>query len=167
MEWTERTKRGKPLFWSSPGFIKEEPLMVPTSLQSKPSLFFSALPHHWEVVYWRAHRSCTLGLLKFFTFTNSLTVGSPNVILCGWLGSKHRVTYLLNRWGRWGTTGDFTNQFPPFFCCPLSRSGELRTQKLKVPSDENTELKRSPFKAWSRSVYSHICCAYCEGFLPC
>ena len=27
--------------------------------------------------------------------------------------------------------------------------------EIKVPSGENTELKRSPFIAWSRSVYSH------------
>ena len=27
--------------------------------------------------------------------------------------------------------------------------------EIKVPSVENTELKGSPFKAWSRSVYSH------------
>ena len=39
--------------------------------------------------------------------------------------------------------------------------------EIKVPSGENTELKRSPFQAWSRSVYSHTCCAYCQGFLPC
>ena len=39
--------------------------------------------------------------------------------------------------------------------------------EIKVPSDEITELKRSPFKAWSRSVYSHTCYAYCQGFLPC
>ena len=39
--------------------------------------------------------------------------------------------------------------------------------EIKIPSGENTELKRSPFKAWSRSVYSHTCCAYCQGFLPC
>ena len=38
--------------------------------------------------------------------------------------------------------------------------------EIKVPSDENTELKGSPFKAWSRSVYSHTCYAYCQGFLP-
>ena len=25
----------------------------------------------------------------------------------------------------------------------------------------------SPFIAWSRSVYSHTCYAYCQGFLPC
>ena len=29
--------------------------------------------------------------------------------------------------------------------------------EIKVASGENTELKRSPFKAWSRSVYSHTC----------
>ena len=39
--------------------------------------------------------------------------------------------------------------------------------EIKVPSGENTELKRSPFKAWSRSVYSHTCYAYCQGFLSC
>ena len=49
----------------------------------------------------------------------------------------------------------------------MSDSGELRTLKLKVPPGENTELKRSPFKAWSRSVYSHTGYAYCLGFLPC
>ena len=27
---------------------------------------------------------------------------------------------------------------------------------IKVPSGENTELKRSPFTAWSRSVYSRL-----------
>ena len=39
--------------------------------------------------------------------------------------------------------------------------------EIKVPSGENTELKRSPFKAWSRSVFSQTCYAYCQGFLPC
>ena len=39
--------------------------------------------------------------------------------------------------------------------------------EIKVPSFENTELKRSPFQAWSRSVYSHTCYAYCQEFLPC
>ena len=39
--------------------------------------------------------------------------------------------------------------------------------EIKVPSGENTELKHSPFKARSRSVYSHACYAYCQGFLPC
>ena len=37
--------------------------------------------------------------------------------------------------------------------------------EIKVPSGENTELKRSPFKDWSRSVYSHTYYAYCQGFL--
>ena len=38
---------------------------------------------------------------------------------------------------------------------------------IKIPSGENTEVKHSPFKAWSRSVYSHACYAYCQGCLPC
>ena len=36
--------------------------------------------------------------------------------------------------------------------------------EIKVPSGENTELTHSPFKAWSKSVYSHTCYAYCQGF---
>ena len=39
--------------------------------------------------------------------------------------------------------------------------------EIKVPFDEDTKLKGSPFKAWSRSVYCHACYTYCQGFLPC
>ena len=39
--------------------------------------------------------------------------------------------------------------------------------EIKVPSGENTELKRSPIQAWSRSLNSHTCYAYCQGVLPC
>ena len=39
--------------------------------------------------------------------------------------------------------------------------------EIKVPSVENTELKGSHFKAWSRSVNSHTCYAYHQEFLPC
>ena len=39
--------------------------------------------------------------------------------------------------------------------------------EIKVPSGENTELKRSPFQAWSRSVYSLTCYTYCQGVLLC
>ena len=49
----------------------------------------------------------------------------------------------------------------------LSPQWEAADAEIKVPSGENIGLKRSPFKAWSRSVYSHTCYAYCQGFLPC
>ena len=39
--------------------------------------------------------------------------------------------------------------------------------EIKVVSGENTELKGSLFKAWSRSVRSHTCYTYCQGVLPC
>ena len=39
--------------------------------------------------------------------------------------------------------------------------------EIKIPSGENTELKRSPSKAWSRSLYSHTCYAYSQRFFPC
>ena len=34
---------------------------------------------------------------------------------------------------------------------------EAADAEIKIPLDENTELKGSPFKAWSKSVYSHAC----------
>ena len=33
---------------------------------------------------------------------------------------------------------------------------EAANAEIKVPSGENTELKRSPFKTWSRSIYKDI-----------
>ena len=58
------------------------------------------------------------------------------------------------------------------FCCcfhfvVLSPQWGTADAEIKVPSGENTELKRSPFQAWSRSVYNHTCYAYCQGVLPC
>ena len=59
-------------------------------------------------------------------------------------------------------------------CCtrsPPSRSPSPQwgaaDAEIKVSSGENTELKRSPFKTWSRSAYSPTCYGYCQGFLPC
>ena len=60
-----------------------------------------------------------------------------------------------------------------YFFIKVSLSPDVTPQwgaadaEIKVPSGENTELKRSPFKAWSRSVYSATCYAYCQGFLSC
>ena len=53
--------------------------------------------------------------------------------------------------------------------CALSRFQQWGAvdSEIKAPSDENTELKGSPLKAWSRSEYCHACYAYCQGFLPC
>ena len=39
---------------------------------------------------------------------------------------------------------------------------EIEDSSVEIP-----ELKGSPFEARSRSVYSHACYAYCQGFLPC
>ena len=51
---------------------------------------------------------------------------------------------------------------------PVSPQRGAADAEIKVPSGENTELKRSPFKAWSMSVYSHTCYAYCQNrFPPC
>ena len=36
--------------------------------------------------------------------------------------------------------------------------------EIKVPSDENTELKGSPFKTWGRSVYCHYAKLTARGF---
>ena len=39
--------------------------------------------------------------------------------------------------------------------------------EIKVPSGENTELKCSPCKNWSRSVYGHKRYTYCQEFPSC
>ena len=44
---------------------------------------------------------------------------------------------------------------------------EVTNAEIKVQSDENTELKGSPFEAKNMSVYYHACYAYCQGFLSC
>ena len=36
--------------------------------------------------------------------------------------------------------------------------------EMKVPSNENTELEHPPFKAWSRSVYSHTATLTARNF---
>ena len=67
---------------------------------------------------------------------------------------------------------DVSLSFPSFTIVSLDASNATpqwgaADAEIKVPSGENTELKRSPFIAWSRSVYSYTCYAYCQGFLPC
>ena len=42
------------------------------------------------------------------------------------------------------------------------RSGELRTQTLKSHLVRTLSLNVLALKAWSRSVYSHTCYAYCQ-----
>ena len=44
---------------------------------------------------------------------------------------------------------------------------EAADADINVPSVENTELKGSPFKAWSRSVNCHVGYFYSQGFLHC
>ena len=67
--------------------------------------------------------------------------------------SKYIMQLWQHEWDQW-----LDNKFPQWGAADA---------EIKVPSGENTELKRPPFQAWSRSVYSHTCYAYCQGFLPC
>ena len=104
----------------------------------------------------------------------------------------HHLDLSLNCEGCWSTTDDFfpvpsilyftahwdlVNSRPVhslmsshlFFCLPCLPPPFIvpyRTQKLKSYL-VRTQLKRSPFKAWSKSVYSLTCYAYCKRFLPC
>ena len=43
------------------------------------------------------------------------------------------------------------------FMSAIPFHGGAADAEIKVPSGENAELKRSSFKARSRSVYSHTC----------
>ena len=42
-------------------------------------------------------------------------------------------------------------------CFLTTASTQWGAAEIKVPSGENTELKHSPFKAWSWSVCNHTC----------
>ena len=95
-----------------------------------------------------------------------------------WLGWKHHLTN-FNIW----ICSDTVNMISVKLCLMVllielylfitlfgdledtSQWGAVDTE-IKVPSGENTELKHSPFKACSRSVYSHTCHAYFHKFLP-
>ena len=95
---------------------------------------------------------------------------SPDVVLCGWLGSKQQLTnWLLYRSNSFVPSWACMNSSGPLWICTDSfippQWGAVDAE-IKVPSGENTELKRSPFKVWSRSVYNHTCYAYCQEFLP-
>ena len=78
--------------------------------------------------------------------------------MCPKLQHKMVVSRLRNRHQQVGNVTDLP--------CSVPQWGAADAE-VKVPSGENTDLTRSPFKAWSRSVYSHTCYAYCQGFLPC
>ena len=79
-------------------------------------------------------------------------VALTNLCIYGWTGSYNgvkKVTCINN------------------MNCILRHISWPQNAEIKVLSAENTELKGSPFKAWSRSVYSHTCYANCQWFLPC
>ena len=65
-----------------------------------------------------------------------------------------------------GTPAKSDSQFQTHFVFKAPQWGAV-DEEIKVPSDENTEFKRSPFKAWIRSACSHTCYTYCQGLLPC
>ena len=76
---------------------------------------------------------------------------------------------LISKWCRFFFTGTFVHYIMLttwYYDTRTPRWGAVGVE-IKVPSGDNTELKHSPFKAWSRSVYSHTCYAYCQEFLPC
>ena len=128
---------------------------------------------------------------------------SSDIILSGWLGSKHLLTnqstivemparfWLVDRINDSNQPTDNNKKqkqknpnkrktivdllrekcISQFLLRNISMSADPQwgaaDAEIKVPSGENTELKRSPFKAWGRSVYSRTCYAYCQGFLVC
>ena len=96
----------------------------------------------WKVNQTFSHSPCyTTGQSAFFFFT-SLFCHLDFFVL-----RQHATEQLWRYRGTW-------------FCVQPLR---LHRHSSLSP---NTELKRSPFKAWSRSVYSHTCYTYCQWFPP-
>ena len=107
--------------------------------------------------------SVSVSFFPPFLHSFSLSFG-PDIILGGWLGSKLTFFFLFRCFCvLFFLFFSFLSLFL-FFSSPQWGAADA---EIKVPSGENTELKSSPFKAWSRSVYSHTCYAYCQGLLPC
>ena len=69
----------------------------------------------------------------------------------------------------WVVTNYIINHYMECACTDFTHGPEAEScgRRNQVPSDENTELKSSPFKVWSRSVYCHAYYAYRQGLLPC
>ena len=108
----------------------------------------------------REHISCVLELrevlLSFQTGFNLVTAAVACAVLESISGLEPSLVITEPRYLKLVTVSSF--------CHPQWGAADA---EIKVPSGENTELKRSPFQAWSRSVYSNTCYAYCQGFLPC
>ena len=77
------------------------------------------------------------------------------VSLCTWWSAMLSVQSLIR-----------CNCKAAIFFYPTPQRGAADTE-IKVPFDKNTDLRGSPFEAWSRSVYCPACFTYCQGFLPC
>ena len=105
-------------------------------------------------------------LLPFCVFSSTPSQQQNGAeMMCCW-GIRQEGRWMKNN-RPWGLVCLFGNcLFVCLFIClfPQWRAADA---EIKVPSDENTELKHSLFKARSRSVYSHTCYAYCRGFRPC
>ena len=88
-----------------------------------------------------------------------------------WEPASSRVTYFILRahTGTGVSHSQHRKNLGEIFCIHFFETPQwgAADAEIKVPSGENTELKRSPFKAWSKSVYSHTCYAYRQGFLSC
>ena len=85
--------------------------------------------------------------------------------------TKRAYTIVIRSWRVLSAFYSVVNMIQRFLsalhCCVHPPQWGAADAEIKVPSGENTELKRSPFHAWSRSVYSHTCYAYCQEFLSC
>ena len=132
---------------------------------------FPHLPSRSPPVPLRRHHHLHLDLQRDLPLNRGGPLGHHR-----WLHNQFPPFFLCSPLpsGTWRTPGLSI----PWCCFPTSSSVCLvffhlspqwgaADAEIKVPSGENTDLKRSPFQAWSRSVYSHTCYAYCQGFLPC
>ena len=131
------------------------------------------LPKHiWMQIL--AKRTKGYGKVSQTPFPNPPPPRKKNCFGTSWFGEIHVRASLCHRWWRLlrQNTKSSKNvfvikrykivaQFPRLvFVTPQWGAADA---EIKVPPGENTELKRFPFKAWSKSVYSHTCYAYCQG----
>ena len=109
---------------------------------------------------WRGSRlhSVTVRMMDLMIFSSVLITKAAGAT-SGWYHLSLSLVGIIFRC-HWLAVYSYLVQRPQAF-----RWG-TKDAEIKVPSVENLELKGSPFKALSRSEYSHACFTYCQGFLP-
>ena len=141
------------------------------SLSLALSLSHSHIHTHTHTYTHFCHSHANMKVKKIIFITT--TFGGPPELLCVQRPSRPLLLKLIfsstHFQCKWSLTTDHASPYKTsasFLLLAGPPQWGAADAEIKVLSVGNTEFKGSPFKAWSRSVYSHACYIYCQGFPP-